>query len=418
MYELKAGLVKSKLTGAVFETKDLAAVPVKDLLEQYSAVYLILTHYAMEGDVTLSLRDAESRIVGLSTNPTVTEWLALIGAATLPTTNGTATVKQHNVLSRDAWQAGYEATLCVPLGSPLNDAPDSDKTDIWLTRPETDYLQIQNHCLATVNGLMHRLDADNSGAYIKDGGVTFARSNNAMIGLLSFLDVGEISTHSITPEMIYHPNAAGRLRDSAYITLPFDATGKVVGIVIAGYLHLLSNDVIYTGDKSIKVMMNKIPYLERYMESRYKMNMTALERFHQPSDFENKEYFTEAFYSDECIREMLTLSQSFLIEIKTDNLGVEYLKTENTYLPGRFYTHKAPLFPLRTQLGLLPSYVSFEEMGKWVICIDNNLHQQRVINTFDHEDRPIVTEARVSDEPHRYHRGDLVRYTREVITVV
>jgi hypothetical protein len=308
--------------------------------------------------------------------------------------------------------------LCVPLGSPLNDAPDSDKTDIWLTRPKTDYLLIQKHCLATVNGLMHRLDADNSGAYIKDGGVTFARSNNAMIGLLSFLDVGEIRTHSITPEMVYHPHPTGRLRDSAYINLPFDSTGKVVGVVIAGYLHLLSNDVASTGDKSIKIMMNKIPYLERYMESRYKMDLTKLERFHQPSDFENKEYLTEGFYSDECIRELLSLSQSFLIEIRTDNLGVEYIKTENTYLPGRFCTDKPPLFPLRTQLGLLPSYVSFEEFGKWLICIDNNLHQQRVINTFDHEDRPLVSEARVSDEPSRYHRGDLVRYTREIITVV
>lgn len=417
MYELKAGLVKSRLLGAVHEFKDLSNQKVKELLNQNKVVYLILSHYAIPNDVTLKLSDAASRIVGLSTDPTVTEWLTSIGGDSLPTSNGTAVVKQHNVLSRDTWQAGYDATLCVPQGSPLNDAPDSDKTDIWLTREETDYLAIQKYCLATVNGLMHRLDADSDGVYIKDGGITFSRSNDATLSLLSFLDVGEIKTHSITADMLYHPSETGRLRDSTYVKLPFSAEGKIVGIVIAGYLHLLTKDVVSVGLNSIKLLMNRIPILERYMESRYKIDMTSMERFFIPSEIENKEYLVDEFYSNECIRELLTIGQSFLIEIDTDNLGIEHIVTESTGLPGRFYHNSAPLFPLRTQLGLLPSYVSFEEVGKWVLCIDNNLHQRRLINTFDHQERLVVSEARESDQPYYYHRGELVRFSREEVVI-
>lgn len=417
MYELTAGLVKAKALGSTFVSKNVAALLVKDLLRDYKDVYLTLSHFSSKTPLTLRLKDAERFIVGLSSNPTVTDWLKGLGSTALPTTAGKPTVKQHNVLARDAWQAGYTATLCVPKGSPLNDAPDSDKTDIWLTRKDTDYLSIQKHCLATVNGFVHRLDADDDGAYIKDGGITFAKSRGASLGLLSFLDVGEVKTHSITPDMLYHPNITGRLQDSTYIKLPFDATGKIVGLVIAGYLHLVTKDVQLIGNGALKVKTNRLPLLDRYMEARQYMNLTALERFYEVSEEDKSIYDVSKFYGNDCIRELFSLSQSFLIEIATENLGVQAVTTQNTFLPGRFYHNEQPLWPLRTELGRLPSYLSFEEAGKYVLCIENNLYQRRVFNNIEHHDYPLIDEKRISAQPVYFHSGDLVRWSKEEVTI-
>lgn len=419
MYQLKGGLVKAKTLGASYEVKDVANVKVKELLNNYAEAYLTLSHYAIPNDVTLLLRNAESLILGLLTDPTVTEWLVSLGNTALPTTNGAPVLTEKFVKSRDVWQAGFSATLCVPIGSPLNDMPDSEKTDIWLTRADTDYMDVQAHCLATVNGLIHRFDADSNGCYIKDGGITFMKSKCAHMGLISFGDIGKIKTYSIDPESIYHLSDSGKLSNSCYIKLPFNATNKVVGLVIGGYLHLLTRDLRVLGENSIKVYMGRLPLLERYMEAKYKIDMSSMERFFVVDEENKLLYDNEGFYSDECMKELLTLSQSFLIEIDTDNLSVDYLKTTNTFLPGRFYWHEKPQWPLRTQLGLLPSYISYDENGTWVIAIDNNLHQHRVFNDIDHKggDFPIVTEARLSAQVQTYHRGDLIRYSKEVLEI-
>ena len=420
MYQLNAGLLKSRDLGAEYEEVDLSSYTVKKLLSGYKEAYLVLSHYALTHKVTLRLRDAESLIVGLPTDPTVTAWLTSLGNASLPTTDGEPTVVQKRILARDVWQAGFTATLSVPSGSPLNDAPDADKIDIWVTRDKADYLELQQHALATVNGLMHRLDADTNGMYIKHGGETFAKSKNAILGLLSLEAVGKVTTHTITADMLYHPSPEGKFKDSTWIKLPFDSTGKTVGIVIGGYLHLLSKDTKVIGPHTLKVMMNRIPLLERYMVSRKLMNMTSMERFHEVSeaDIDKDLYVTEGFFSNECLTELLTLSQSFLIELDTDNLSVSYTKTTNTFLPGRFYFEERPLLPLRTELGLLPSYVTLDENGVWVLCIDNNLRQNRTFNTlFDNTDRQITTEQRESDQVQSYHRGDLVNWSSESINI-
>lgn len=418
MYQLTAGLLKSRARGSAFEEKDLSSYKVKSLLRDNKEAYLVLTHFAITGPITLRLKDAERLIVSLATDPTVSEWLTTNANTALPTVAGIPKVIRKNVLARDPWQAGFSATLCVALGSPYNDTTDADKTDIWLTREKTDYIVSQSHALATVNGLVHRVDADKDGLYIKDGGVTFRRSNNALLGLMSFESIGKVKTHTITADMIYHPEPTGKLSDSAFIKLPFDATGKVVGIVIAGYLHLVTDDVKVIGDKSIKVLMNRIPYWERYMESRRTIDMTSMERFHKVNDTDKTIYDSVGFNSDECIKEMLTLSQSFLVEIETDNMSVRHFKTMNTALPGRFYWHEQPLFPLRTELGKLPSYVSFEEEGVFVLCIDNNLVQRRVFTQIENQDRILTTEARQSDWAQSYHRGDLVQWSNESVEIV
>lgn len=416
MYQYESALVKHRLPNVRFEEKDIRGVSVKSLISLYAEVYLVLSHPSITGKVTLVLSEAESETTALEESVTVVQWLTANGNKTLLTHPGIPKVKESVALSRDAWQAGYTVDICVPSGSPHNDASDYDKTDIWLTRKDTNYADVMHHCLGTVNGIVHRLDADGDGIYIKDGTASFRKTGNAQVGLISFKNVGRIRTASITPEMIYNPDPTKLYSDSFYLKVPFDTSNKVMGIVIGGYLHLATKDIKVIGPNAMRVNMKRIPFLERYMESRYLIDLSAMERFHDVSEANEVDYDLQGFYSNECMLELLTRSQSFIVSVEVDHINTDILQTERSQLPGRYYTYDKPLLPLRTQLGLLPAYISSEEVGKWVLCTNNNLRQHRFMETTNFRWQDKVNERRVSAEPETYQRGALIKwFTNQVV---
>ncbi len=192
MYQLQYAIVKHRQPHVSFEEMDVTHLAVKSLLRTYTEVWLVLTHPVLTGKHTLNLKDAESFLIPVLETTTVQQWLIDNGTTTLPTQPGIPKVTTHEVLARDVWQAGFKADLCVPVGSPFNDGTDYDKTDIWLTREKTDYVHAQRHSLVTVNGLIHRTDADQDGLYVKDGGITFRKSQDALLGLISFTNIGRV----------------------------------------------------------------------------------------------------------------------------------------------------------------------------------------------------------------------------------
>ncbi|MNZ49004.1 hypothetical protein D3C78_667610 [compost metagenome] len=417
MYEYQGALVKHRKPDVRFEEMDVRGVAVKTLLRDYAEVYLTLTHPSLTGKHTLVLTEASALTAGLLETTTVAQWLIDNDNTTLPTHEGIATPQTHFAMARDAWQAGYRVDRCVPKGSPFNDANDADKTDIWLTREDTDYVDVQRHCLGTVNGLLHRVDADGDGVYLKDGGTTFRKTQNALVGLISFKNIGRIHTASITPEMVYNPDVTKRFSDNFYVKVPFDTSNKVMGIVIGGYLHLACDDLKVIGSGAIKVNMNRIPFLERYMVSRYLINQSSMERFHEVSEFNDRDYDLQGFLDNECILELLTQSQSFIVGIEVDHLTTKVYQTTRTHLPGRFIHNERPLMPLRTQLGLLPSYLSEEEVGQWIIRVDHNLAQHRFMNTRDYTLQPKVDEKRISSEPETLSRGELIEWATSTVSI-
>lgn len=417
MYQYQRALVRHRLPNVRFEEKDVRQLSIKALLRDYAETYLVLTHSSVVGKVTLRLSDAATILTPVLESTTVAQWLIDNGNRTLPTVEGEPKVTTHTALARDAWQAGFKADLCVPKGSPFNDATDYDKTDIWLTRKDTDYVDVQRHCLATINGLVHRVDADKDGVYIKDGGITFRKTENAAIGLISFKNLGRVHTASITPEMIYSPDTTKPFADTFYLKVPFDTTNKVMGVVIGGYLHLATQDIKTIGAHALKVDMKRIPFLERYMVSRYLIDQTPLQRFHEVSPTNERDYDLQNFYSNECLLELLTLSQSFIVGIEVDHLVTDIVASTRTYLPGRFYLDERPLWPLRTQLGLLPAYLSEEENGIWVVRVDNNLQQHRSMNTYNFRWNPKVDEKRVSHQPETFSRGEFIKWSHSAVTI-
>lgn len=417
MYVYQDAFVMYRPPSARVEQVDVSAMSIKQLLRTYLEVFVVVHNTVLDEQHTLRLTDVSDLIMVELDSTTVVQWLADNGNQTLPTTKGTPSVKKNTVLFRDAWQAGYTADRCVPFGSPFNEGSDGDKTNIWLTRDDTDYINVQRHCLATVNGLVHRLDADENGLYIVDGGMTFGHSGNAFIGLMSFNAIGRVTTYDITPEMVYQPNPSRLLSDQFYVNLPFDTTGKVVGIVIGGYLHLNTSDISTTGARILRVDAKRIPLLERYMETRYIADMSAMERFHRISETNEHDYNLQNFMSNESMLELLSMSQSFIVAIDVESLYTDIVQTARTGLPGRFYSDIEPIYPLRTALGLFPSFIKSKEADTYVIRIDNNLIRRRLFNTAESEIWDKVDEKCISAQPAVYHRGDLVLWSNDRVVI-
>lgn len=418
MYEYQKAVVKHRRPDTRFEEIDVRQMAVKSLLRNYENVYLVLKHPVLTKTQTLDMQANNSLFVSVIEGVTLEQWLVSNGNTTLPTVDGIPKVTVNRVLARDAWQAGYVVDACVPSGSPYNDANDYDKTDIWLRRDDTDYIDVRNHCLATVNGLVHRLDADNDGVYIKDGGITFRHSQAAHVGLMSFKGVGKVHTATITPDMIFNPDPTKLHCDTVYLKVPFDTDNKVMGVVIGGYLHLATADLKVTGSRTLKIHMNRIPFLERYMVSRYVIDQSSMERFHEISEANVVDYDLQKFYSNECIAELLTLSQSFIVGVEVDHLLCKVHPTGRTFLPGRFYYNERPLWPLRTELGLLPAYTSVGVGDRWVLRIGNNLRQHRDINNRNFRWQNKVDEKRISGRPQTFAQGELLEWYTSKLAVV
>ena len=124
MYEYQKAVVKHRRPDVRFEEMDVSQLPVKDLLRTYENIYLVLSHPVLGVKHTLKMRENETIFVEVLEGTTVAQWLVANGNNTLPTEEGVPEVSTSYVMARDAWQAGFKVDVCVPSGSPFNDAND------------------------------------------------------------------------------------------------------------------------------------------------------------------------------------------------------------------------------------------------------------------------------------------------------
>lgn len=417
MYQYKKAIVKQRVTGRYVE-EDVSNQSIKLIQQNHSEVFLILTHSISPGVWTVRLTDLYPLLVAVGPEVSVAEWLVTNGSSTLPGETGEYEIVYSDVLCRDSWQAGYKATTAVASGSPLNEAPESEKPDIWLSREDTTYTELRDHVLVTVNGLLHRCDADDKGLYIKEGAVTARKAGNAFIGLLSFASIGRVSTHTIEDDMVYNPDPTKRLSDSLVIRSPVDLTNKFVGVVIAGILHWVGRDVIVTGPNTIRVNTKHLPLIERYMEFRHLMDLSVLKRHFEVFEGNDVDYDLAQMLSNECMLDMMGMSQSFIVTVDCDNLETIHHSVSPAFIPGRFYHDERPLWPLVLQYGLMPSYISVEESGTWVIRCDKHLYNRRQFANHSLSNRTKVSAMRETEQVQRFANACLVQYRSSKIRKV
>lgn len=416
MYTCLSAIVRSRGANQRFETRDVNSVLLRDLVSQSSHIYLFLTHTAVTKTMCLDLMSIPATVIGIPADLTVAQWLTSLGNASLPTTDTLPEVKQAVVGYNDAFLAGYSISLLHPTAGVGADLPDYELTDLRLTRSGIDYFDFYKSCVVSVNGLLHIADSSVLGARVIDGGKSIQHANRNNVGIISFANVGELSFHPITPNMIFKRNNLP-LKEGFTIKLPddVDLAGKMAFISIGGYLYSGYHHYKVTGERTLFVDFPTVPMLDRYYESKALIDLSALEEVLDQQENHGDAVDYLRLTSDAAITAYMGLSQSFVMLLDTEDFFQERLPLERSGLAGRYYFYQKPIYPMQLGTGLMPEYVPVNDDGEYAICIEDNFAKRYMYDTKRIIEENYATSKLIPQYPKYYDSAYMLKMGREYI---
>jgi hypothetical protein len=373
MYSLINATVLSYATDSQYETVDLSNTPINVIYSIYSEVYLTLSNPYLTSNVYVDFNAVKPQISGYQ--GLIYQWLANIGNATLPTIAAIPSTTVLYARYSDATHAGYKANVCkIGFQNPLN-YPVDLLPDLQITRPgySTNLQLINQYCLTTVNGFLHQTDYDGTYAYIQHGASTMRKSNLNNFGILSFLDIGTITTFPIDTTKVYADtsNTGMSLKNKIYLNINQSITGNSVMLSLGGYLVFPQPNVFYQVSDSIFCLhTDALPLLQRYFESSQYIDLSSL-GLSQTALYPGAINASELL-SDAVIKLYLQLPQSFWIVVNSPTLNFNPVYIQNSKLPGSFISYIKPINPLMVGYGRMAEYWSVYEDGQWSMNVDNS----------------------------------------------
>ncbi len=408
MYNYLSAHVKDKAMGQRWRREDVRALPVFSILNTYYGVKLTLTSNAVDKPLTVDLRDVKDQLRNQPESLTVEQWLLQLGDNSLPHVEGEVKEKVSTVKFNTSTALGFKAELSFTGGSPTAQVDDSEKNDIMLTKAGVDYDRYYRNSLVTVNGFVHRHDADVLGLYIKDAGKTFRKQQSNKIGILDFSEVGELDFFSIDADMVLPNPHTEKLIDGAYIELPEAIGNRVPFLVIGGYLHVVNADYYQVGDNVIKIDLDRIPLLKRLYESRDEIDISVATDLLDAVSFNESLVAVEQLHGNEFLRSYLTMRNSFVVLVNAENIYLERHKLGYTRLPGRYFDGRKPQWPLSLELGRLPEYIAFKESAVWTLAVQDNLSTRYLFETYGWKENRLVDATVKTPNPSYYSQGYLL----------
>ena len=379
MYQYLRSICLARTIGAQWRTIDLSNALVFDIYATYYRIYHVVKTPFHSQELYVDFN--ELRLEFSSYHNTLHQWFIDIGNRTLPYVD---TVPNHLLKFAkysDGFFSGYRADLCkVGFNYPSTIGKEY-LPDIKITRPryKTDLSLIHTHCLVSINGLYHLTDTDDNFAYVYQAGRTNRLSNQNQFGILSFLDIGEITKIPITPDMVQRVESHRPLKEKLRIAIPDDLTmeNKSIILVLGGYLVFEQPHVFWrNSDNSCIAEVTNMPYLERVIESQRYIDLSSLglDEYMDRDDIFNK----EQMYSDPVLRAYFSLSQSYLAVIDTPSLFTKRIYLRKTNSPGHYLSHQDPVYPLVAGQGKMLEYWKKEESQQWSLNVTDPYYKHYV----------------------------------------
>lgn len=412
MYIFKRAIVLTRSVGAQWVERDLRATLLQEIFRTYRRAYLELESIYLEDTVYVDLTLLRPQHAGFS--GTLSEWLVSMANKTLPTVDHLPTTNLRYARYSDARQAAYLIEPVAmgrhyPPGYPITERP-----DLALTRPryDTDMRLVHQYCLTTVNGYIHMTDAalDGSVSYIKDGSKSMLTSSENHVGILSFLDIAELTKIPITEPMV---RTEQPLKKRVVIDLEEPIGDRMVLLSLGGYLLFPEEQVFWvSGEKTLSINLDGLPMLERFYESSLYLDLSEL---HLTQSQLNRHLVTvDEWFSDAVLLRYLQLSQTFVILVDTPTLLTEKRFIRHSSLPGMFTAHTEPVYPLVVNYGKLVEYWKTHEDGYWSVTVTDSY-----LRNFQYTHRPmyglpVVTDHLMPNKTFYSSRGYFLEITGEV----
>lgn len=390
MYQLTSAIAKQLNGDGRWMDVAIGDIALRVLYSTYSRILATLTNPFLTDSVTLDVQEIRSMIGG--SDITLNQFLAQNANLTLPTTPGNVVINPRFARYADGFHAGYKIQPIHPTASIDAQLPLSEKTWLFLTRPDTDYHMFYDYCLVSVNGFFHMTDVSSNGVYVQDGMKSNFLSGQNQLGIYSFHDIGKIELIPITEQMVYRQNNLQKFRDRAYVNLGKDVSDKTVMLVLGGYLHVLDRKTLHRiGDGTFMIDMRNLPLIDRYYESRKYLDFSSLNL--ETTSRNDSQVDVENFFSDETLMAYLTLSQSFFVVLDHNDIFINKIPVKKTPNVNGFVTSHLPVLPLVTGHGKMTNYWYEHEDGLYAISCYDTLSYNRLYDTVDIEKQISVSDS-------------------------
>jgi hypothetical protein len=397
MYQYRYALGKSVNPGSPWVEVDVAAMTCSEICRLYRDVMFVLFHVSLPTRVTVHLEDIRDALVNESVS--FTNWLLINGSGALPHHDGVPVLTKKSLRCGDAFAANYHFKPTKHTVHPDTELSEYEQTDVLMSREGTDPVDIHDYCLVTVNGLIHRAIPSIHGLYIVDGmkSVRVAKSNQ--VGILDFQDIGKLETFSIAANQILKPTTRHQMKDNVYIKFPTPFEGKTPMVVLGGYLHVMNDTLVKVSEDTVMVKINRLPWVERYYQSNALIDLSSLPIDTIDDDPTDSRRSYAELTSDDTVRAMLQLSQSFLVLLDAPNLQISYRTLEHTGLPGRYLADHHIVGMVQGAHGILPEYLVFPEHGKYVVAMEHYREPRKVIDTYRYEKTGVIVDYEATGLP-------------------
>lgn len=415
MYTVLKILGKPIASGGYYRPVDINE-SIENLLNLYTECVMELSHSAIPEHVGLLLSDVITMLLSSDRTMSMNQWIATIGSTALPTKESPYDIKRELVKQSCIISTNMRISFVNKTGQWTEGMTDDMLTDVSLLRSDLDYLEVYNHCLFSINGLLHIADASTEGIFIHDAATSIKLEDKIQLSTLSFYGIGQIETLPIDTTMIDR-GIYNRYRDGFNLNIPRDLSKKTVMLSIAGHLHYNNDCYHVTGDNSVFIDWSRIPISERYFDGRYKIDWSAFMSVAEQTGMVDDLMLDElARGDDEAILAILRMSQTFVILVDSTDLFYEHRYLEKTALPGRYLSNVAPVGPIRTTEGYLNPY-KVTKIAKWFwISMGLNWTKHRVVEKTNYRSSGIYRDGRVSQDPKYLSNGRELLIGKEIVS--
>lgn len=382
MYTLVTAVLKERNTNAPWSEVDLHQVSVHDFQNKYISGYVVLTNRSLPGEHIVDYRAFLTETLPQPiVNINFPQWLSLIGNRVLPT------IKEPDFSYGEAWysdayKAGWKVERAHPV-SPSNDNyTQADLTDGLLVKPSVSMAVYGEYILTTQNGLLHFSYPTNRGLKVRDLTKSFYSSKKQNVGVLSMTDIGKIKQVPVTVSNLIPVDPDDNMMREFYVDCDMDLTGKTVWISVGGYLHTDISEVFIANREKglVGVDLTKIDIARRIAHSSTLMDLSSLGIFKE--DWSPTLFDLDELKSQVIMHRYLTLSQTFVIVIDTQNVDVKKEELEYTGVVGVYGHVRRRSYAIFNQHGLFQYYAPGKiDDNKMSVLIPPDIHSYNDYDT-------------------------------------
>lgn len=333
MYNYVSCLSRTNATRPQYVKDDISKLSCQAIMRGYIDNWVVLSSPFLASNVSLRLQD--NYFSELSNfNGTFSAWLASLGNRSLTTTTKLPNMVEHTAKFVNLDQYWFKQTPTNIRYSAKKPFTYMEGVDLLITKDGVDYPYLFNRSLFTVNGYIHRSSLSVDGIYLLDAIKSSKVPNDTHSGVMTFNNVSTLKSYPITPDQLRPATAGSSYNEQILMTLPFDATGKQVAIVIGGILYWQDNALNVIGPKLASINTTHINWIDRYFYDREWMDLSSIPTGGDPN--EPNVVYNSTVRSEEFYKAWLSLTQSFWVVFDNPNVEISTIPLASYRWPGQY----------------------------------------------------------------------------------